>query len=704
MTARHRQCSEPRCHVLSSYLAAMAKAPGVLRYPHLLKPLDLGFTTLPNRVIMGSMHTGLEEHKGGMHRQAEYFAERARGKVGLMITGGVAPDWLGKVYPPASKLSTKKEVSEHRIVTDAVHKAGSKICLQILHAGRYAYSPISVAPSSVKSPIARFNFPPIALPNWGVERTISNFVRCARLAQEAGYDGVEIMGSEGYLINQFICQRTNKRTDKWGGAYENRVRFPLEIVRRTREAVGKEFIIIYRLSMLDLVEGGSTWEEVTQLAKLIEEAGATIINTGIGWHEARIPTIATLVPRRAFSWVTQRLKKQGLRIPLIAVNRINTPEVAEAVLSDGCADLVSLARPLLADPHFVVKAERGESHLINTCIACNQACLDHTFKAKLASCLVNPRACHETELLFKPTAQPKRIAVVGAGPAGLACATFCAQRGHKVTLFEASGEIGGQFNMAKRVPGKEEFQETLRYFGNQIQITGTDLRLNTRVTAEQLLAEKYDEVVIATGVVPRMATFTGSDHPKVVSYIDVLLKNVPIGDRVAIVGAGGIGFDVAEFITHEHGPDQDSTSAFLREWGIDKELVNRGGIIRAEPPKPKRKVYLFQRKETKIGKGLGATTGWIHRLQLKNRDVQFYEGAQYNNFSDGVFLVTLKGKNVRFEVDNVIICAGQESLRDLAEPLRKAGVSVHLIGGAEKALELDAKHAISQAARLADKL
>ncbi len=670
-------------------------------YPHLLAPLDLGFTTLRNRTLMGSMHTGLEEKPDGFERMAAYFAERARGGVGLMVTGGIGPNVEGGVYSGAAKLSTPEEAEKHRIVTEAVHEAGGKICLQILHAGRYAYSPKQVAPSAIQAPINPFK--PKELDEEGIEKQIADFVNCSQLAQSAGYDGVEIMGSEGYFINQCLAAHTNQRTDRWGGSYENRMRLAVEIVRRVREAVGPNFIIIFRLSMLDRVEGGSNWEEIVQLAQAIEKAGATIINTGIGWHEARIPTIATKVPRAAFSKVTAKLRG-AVKIPLITTNRINTPEVAEQVLAEGDADMVSMARPFLADPEFVNKAAAGRGDEINTCIGCNQACLDHTFGGKLTTCLVNPRACHETELNYIPVTQAKRVAVVGAGPAGLAAATVAAERGHQVVLFDAAGEIGGQFNVAKRVPGKEEFYETLRYFGRKLQTTGVELCLNTRVDAAQLAAGGYDEIILATGIVPRLPAIEGIEHPKVMTYLDVLLGRKEVGQTVAVVGAGGIGFDVSEFLVHQGVATSQDREAFWKEWGIDGALEARGGVagVRAQPHAPARQVYLLQRKKTKVGDGLGKTTGWIHRTGLKNKQVQMLNSVEYLGIDDaGLHIRIGEGEPQVLAVDNVIICAGQDPLRELQDALVAAGQSVHLIGGADVAAELDAKRAINQGSRLA---
>ena len=673
-------------------------------YPHLLAPLDLGFTKLKNRVLMGSMHTGLEDRKKNYPRLAEYFAERARGDVGLIVTGGFAPNIAGWVSPFAGRMTTHNHASSHRVITDAVHAEGGKIALQILHAGRYGYHPLSVSASRVKSPITPFA--PRELSSSGVEGQIRDFVRCAVLAREAGYDGVEVMGSEGYFINQFLVTHVNKRTDEWGGAYSNRMRLPVEIVTRMREAVGKDFIIIYRLSMLDLIPEGQNWDETVQLAKAIEKAGATIINTGIGWHEARVPTIATSVPRGAFAWVTKKMKAE-LSIPLCTTNRINAPDVAEKILADGNADMVSMARPLLADAEFVKKAANNRADEINTCIACNQACLDHTFSLKIASCLVNPRACHETELVYAPTARKKRFAVVGAGPAGLAASTVLAERGHEVHLFDSAAEIGGQFNIAKQIPGKEEFYETLRYFGRKIEITGVKLHLNKRVDASDLIKGQYDEVLLATGVTPRNPKIKGQDgNPKVLSYVDVLLHKKPVGKRVAVIGAGGIGFDVSEYLVQGGHSPTLHLDEWLKEWGVADPAQARGGVAGVRPliSPPARQVYLLQRKASKPGAGLGKTTGWIHRSTLKMKNVEMLGGVNYEAIDERGLLISFGEKRERatlLEVDNIVLCTGQEPLRALQEPLTAAGVKVHLIGGADVASELDAKRAINQGSRLA---
>ena len=666
------------------------------RYPHLLSPLDLGFTTLPNRVLMGSMHVGLEEAERGFERMAEFYAARARGGVGLIVTGGIAPNDAGRPGEGGAKMTTEAEAEEHAAVTAAVHGAGGKIAMQILHFGRYAYHPDLVAPSALQAPISPFV--PRALTDDEVEQTIEDYARAARLARQAGYDGVEIMGSEGYLINEFIARQTNQRTDRWGGSYENRMRFPVEIVRRVREAVGDDFVIIYRLSMLDLVPGGSSLDEVITLAKAVEAAGATIINTGIGWHEARIPTIATSVPRGAYAWVTKKVMG-AVSIPLVTTNRINTPEIAEQLLAEGHADMVSMARPMLADPDFVAKAEAGRPEAINTCIGCNQACLDHTFSFKITSCLVNPRACHETELVLSPTRRRKRVAVVGAGPAGLACAVSAAERGHDVTLYDAAGEIGGQLNVARKVPGKQEFDETIRYFRTQLQDHGVDVRLNTRVVAEDLAG--FDEVVVATGVSPRTPDIPGVDHPSVVGYLDVLRDGAPVGDRVAILGAGGIGFDVAEYLTDAGDKASEDPATYFRSWGVDMDYQGPGGLAVPERPVPPRTVHLLQRKATKVGAGLGKTTGWIHRTELKHRGVTMVPGVQYDLIDDAGLHVTVEGTSQVLEVDTIVLCTGQEPRRDLYEELSAAGHSVHLIGGADVAAELDAKRAIKQGTEVA---
>ncbi|MGX1952721.1 oxidoreductase [Streptomyces anulatus] len=665
-------------------------------YPNLLSPLDLGFTTLPNRVLMGSMHIGLEEAERGFERMAAFYAERARGGVGLMVTGGIAPSERACSFPGGAKMTTEAEAEQHREITSAVHAAGGRIAMQILHFGRYAHHPDLVAPSALKAPISGFT--PNALTDDQVEETIEEFVRAAGLARLAGYDGVEIMGSEGYLINEFIVSATNHRTDRWGGSYENRMRLPVEIVRRVRERVGDDFILIYRLSMLDLVPGGSTLEEVVTLAKEIEAAGATIINTGIGWHEARIPTIATSVPRGAFSWVTEKVRG-AVSIPLVTSNRINTPEVAEEILASGRADMVSMARPFLADPEFVAKAAAGRADAINTCIGCNQACLDHIFSLKITSCLVNPRACHETELVLSPTRTRKRVAVVGAGPAGLACSVTAAERGHAVTLFDTADEIGGQLNVARRVPGKEEFDETLRYFRTRLAELDVEVRLSTRADTGTL--DGYDEIVLATGVEPRTPAIPGTDRPNVVSYLDVLRDGAPVGDRVAIVGAGGIGFDVAEFLTD--GGDAASLDAdtFFRQWGVDTSYAERGGLRAPERPKSPRTVHLVQRRTTKVGAGLGKTTGWIHRTELRHRGVEMIAGASYDLIDDEGLHLTVDGERRVLPVDTVVLCAGQEPRRELYEELRAGAVPVHLIGGADVAAELDAKRAIRQGTELA---
>jgi 2,4-dienoyl-CoA reductase (NADPH2) len=679
-------------------------------YPHLLAPLDLGFTTLRNRVLMGSMHTGLEDGRKNLPALAAYFAERARGGVGLIVTGGFAPNIEGWAKPFAGTLSTSGAARRHADVTRAVHAEGGKIALQILHTGRYGYSPLCVAPSRIQSPISPFT--PRELSARGIERQIRAFVRCATLAREAGYDGVEVMGSEGYFINQFLVTHTNQRTDGWGGPYANRMRLPLEIVSRIREAVGADFIIIYRLSMLDLIPDGSTWDEAVTLGQEVVKAGATLLNTGIGWHEARVPTIATSVPRAAFADITRRMREAlraaGLTVPLITSNRINTPEVAERVLANGCADMVSLARPLLADADFVRKAAEGRADDINTCIACNQACLDHTFANRLSSCLVNPRACHETTLVIRPAAAARRYAVVGAGPAGLAAATTLAERGHHVDLFEAAARIGGQFNLARRIPGKEEFAETLRYFGRRLQATGVRLHLGTRATADLLAAGGYDAVVLATGVTPRDPKIPGQDLPHVLSYVDVLQHDRPVGGCVAVIGAGGIGFDIAEFLVTPAGHSTAlDTAAWRTEWGVADPAAVRGGVVRPQPAPPARQVTLLQRKRGKLGKGLGKTTGWIHRAALQLKNVEMVAGVNYERITPEGLFVTYGDERRDGQLiacDTVVLCAGQEPLRELEAPLRAAGVAVHRIGGADEAAELDAKRAIDQGTRLAAQL
>lgn len=667
-----------------------------MSFPELLRPLDLGFTSLRNRVLMGSMHVGLEEAPNGFERMAAFYAERARGEVGLIVTGGVSPNVAGCSIAGAGMLVSEREADHHRIVTDAVHDNGGKIALQILHAGRYAHHTGLVAPSAVQAPINRHV--PHALTPSEVDQTIDDFVQCAALAQYAGYDGVEIMGSEGYLINEFVAARTNQRNDEWGGSYANRMRFPVEIVRRTRERVGRNFIIIYRLSMLDLVEGGSTFDEVVQLARAVEAAGATIINTGIGWHESRIPTIATSVPRAAFGWITQRMMGK-VSIPLVATNRINSPDVAERLLADGCCDMISMARPLLADPMFMRKAREDRSDEINTCIACNQACLDHIFSGKITSCLVNPRACHETELTIQPVSQSKRIAVVGAGPAGVSFALTATQRGHAVTLYDAADEVGGQFNIAKKIPGKEEFHETIRYFRRQLELSTVSLRLGTKVDAGMLIDGQFDEIVLATGVVPRKPDIEGIDHPSVVGYLDVLRGNVAVGARVAIIGAGGIGFDVGEYLLEDH--DAPSIERFADTWGIDTAYDLPGACGEPKLRYSDRKVHLLQRSKGKIGDNLGKTTGWIHRAALKAFGVSATSGVTYRRIDDDGLHVSVDGQPLLIEADTIVVCAGQEPLRELYGRLNDAGLSVHLIGGADVAAELDAKRAINQGTRLA---
>lgn len=666
-------------------------------FPHLLTPLDLGFTTIKNRTLMGSMHLGLEEEKGGFDKLAAFYAARARGGVGLIVTGGIAPNIAGWVAPFAGRMSSSRHAKKHQVITDAVHAEGGKICMQILHSGRYGYHPLAVSASAAKSPITPFK--PKALSARGIRNTISDYAECANYAKMAGYDGVEIMGSEGYLINQFFCERTNFRDDEFGGSLENRARLAIEVVKRTREKVGPNFIIIYRLSMLDLVEGGAGWDEVVYLAKEIEKAGATLINTGIGWHEARVPTIVTSVPRAAFTWITERMKSE-VSIPLIATNRINTPEVAESVLAQGHADMVSMARPFLADADFVAKAMRDESDQINTCIACNQACLDHAFEQKRASCLVNPQACYETELIFKSVVSPKKLAVIGAGPAGLAFATYAAERGHDVHLFEQSAEIGGQFNYAKQIPGKEEFYETLRYYLRKIEVTGVTLHLNTQADAETLKPHNFDEIILATGIKPRIPAIEGIEHPSVMSYIDVLRDHKPVGKRVAVIGAGGIGFDVSEYLV-ENAHLTIHLDKWLSHWGIDKTFSHPGALQPKEEVIPEREVFLLQRKTTKVGKGLGKTSGWIHRASLVNHKVQMMAGVSYEKIDDEGLHILINNEPKTLKVDNIIICAGQDPFKVLEESLLSAGMKVHIIGGADVAAELDAKRAIRQGAELA---
>lgn len=666
-------------------------------YPNLLEPLDLGFTQLKNRVLMGSMHTGLEEAENGHHRMAAFFAERAKGGVGLIVTGGIGPNREGSTHSATKNLESQEDIDNHRVITDAVHQHDGKICLQILHTGRYAYSPKLVAPSAIQAPINPFK--PKALTDGEIHKQIDDYVATAVRAQQSGYDGVEIMGSEGYFLNQFIATRTNQREDDWGGSYDNRIRLPVEVVRQVRAAVGENFIIIFRLSMLDLVEGGSNAKEVIQLGKAVEQAGATIISTGIGWHEAKIPTIATKVPRGAFTWVTAKFR-QAFSVPVVASNRINTPEIAEQVLSNGEADIISMARPFLADADFVIKARKGRADEINTCIACNQACLDHVFQGQITSCLVNPRACHETEFIIKPAKKIKTVAVVGAGPAGLAAATTAAARGHKVALFDGASEIGGQFNIAKQIPGKEEFHETLRYYKRQIELNNICLNLDTRVSADQLNKSSFDEVIIATGITPRMPDIEGIDHDSVLSYIDVIVKKKPLGKRVAIIGAGGIGFDTAEYITHSGESSSLDIDEFMSEWGIDMTLNARGGIEGCEPktsPSP-REVYLLQRKTSKIGSALGKTTGWIHRTGLTKKNVKMINGCNYHRIDDQGLHMTIADKPEVLAVDNIIICAGQDPLTEITHGLE---LPFHLIGGADSAKELDAKIAIAQGTKIA---
>ncbi len=672
-------------------------------YPHLLSPLDLGFTQLANRVLMGSMHTGLEEERGGFAKLAAFYQARAKGGVGLIVTGGVSPNLRGRIEPFGSELSHFWQVNKHKQVTEAVHQYPTKICLQLLHTGRYAYHPFGVAPSKIKSPISPFT--PKAMSVRQIKSTIKDYAYAAKLAADAGYDGVEIMGSEGYLINQFACLRTNKRRDEWGGSIENRMRLAIDTIQAVRAKVGEHFIIIFRLSMLDLVDGGNSWQEVVTMAKAVEQAGATLINTGIGWHEARVPTIVTSVPRAVFSWVTEKMK-QEVSIPLITTNRINTPDVAEHILATGQADMVSMARPFLADAEFVNKAASNKADEINTCIGCNQACLDHVFEQKRASCLVNPMACYETELVIKPAKIIKKLAVIGAGPAGLAFSIYAAERGHKVELFDKSSEIGGQFNVAKQIPGKEEFFETLRYFNKQLSLHDIQVHLNAEQSAATLLAAGFDEVILATGIKPRKLDIKGLEQGfasnKVLSYLQVLRDKVAVGTHVAIIGAGGIGFDVATYLSEKsltNDPD-----AWLKNWGVDKSYQQAGALLNKEDiPKhnPVRNITLLQRKATKVGKGLGKTSGWVHRANLVKQGVKMVAGASYKAIVDKGLLIEVDGKELLLEVDNIIICAGQESNRDLQQALLEGGIAVHLIGGANIASELDAKRAIRQAAELA---
>ncbi|WP_085298521.1 NADPH-dependent 2,4-dienoyl-CoA reductase [Cognaticolwellia mytili] len=670
-------------------------------FPHLLAPLDLGFTTLANRTLMGSMHTGLEEEKGGFDKLAAFYQARAKGGVGLIVTGGISPNTRGRLAPFGCELSKFWQVSKHQKITDAVHQYPTKICLQLLHAGRYSYHPFSVSASKVKSPINPFT--PKAMSVRQIKGTIKDFAHSAKLAKRAGYDGVEIMGSEGYLINQFSCVKVNKRTDEWGGCIENRMRLAIETIRAVRASAGDDFIIIFRLSMLDLVEGGNSWQDVVTMAKGVEAAGATLINTGIGWHEARVPTISTSVPRAAFTWITERMKKE-VSVPLVTTNRINTPEVAEGILSTGQADMVSMARPFLADENFVAKAAANKSDEINTCIGCNQACLDHVFKQQRASCLVNPTACYETELTFEKAKTNKKIAVVGAGPAGLAFSVYAAQRGHSVEIFDRGSEIGGQFNYAKQIPGKEEFFETLRYFNKQISLLNIGLNLNQEQSADELIAAGFDEIVLATGIVPRKLDIKGIEHEKVMSYLQVLRDKEPVGKRVAIIGAGGIGFDVAEFLVEDESLTTNPEK-WLQNWGVDKDYQENGGLIQPKmQEEPIREIFLLQRKNTKVGAGLGKTTGWIHRATLQKNGVQMLAGVSYDEVNDEGLVITIDDKQQTLPVDHVIICAGQESERTLYQQLEDKGTQAHLIGGANVASELDAKRAIRQAAELAAKI
>jgi 2,4-dienoyl-CoA reductase (NADPH2) len=676
------------------------EAPMTATYPHLLAPLDLGFTTLRNRVIMGSMHTGLEDRFYNYGKLAAFYRERARGGVGLIVTGGISPNMQGWLLPFGGTLNFAGDVLNHRRVTRAVHEEGGKILMQILHAGRYGYQPLVVSASGVKSPISPFR--PRTLTKRGIAKTIAAYARCARLAKQAGYDGVEVMGSEGYLLNQFLCARTNQRQDAWGGSIENRMRLPVEIVKRIRAQVGPDFIIMYRHSLLDLVDGGNTWDEVVAVARALELAGVTILNTGFGWHEARVPTIVTSVPRGAFASVAGRLRRV-VTIPVVASNRINMPAEAEDILARGDADMVSMARPFLADPEFVAKAAAGRADEINTCIGCNQACLDHTFANKRASCLVNPRACHETELVYAKTSAPKKVAVVGAGPAGLSAATVAAECGHDVTLFDGSDSIGGQFKIAMQIPGKEEFSETIRYFGRKLELLGVKLRLGQRVTREQLLKGGYDDVIVATGIKVRMPPIEGIKHPKVLSYVEVLQHKAPVGKRVAIIGAGGIGFDVGEYLLHDPSHRLPVPIAeWTREWGVDLAATTKGGLVKPADPAPVRQLYLMQRKASKLGAGLGKTSGWVHRATLQRNGVVMMAGVQYDKIDDQGLHVTVGGERKVIDVDNVVICAGQDSLTELMPADGESGgPRFHKIGGAALAAELDAKRAIREGAELA---
>lgn len=665
-------------------------------YPHLLAPLDLGFTQLRNRVLMGSMHTGLEESRDGFKKLSAFYAARARGGVGLIVTGGFSPNFRGRLHPLSAQFSSARAARAHRVITDAVHEEGGKIALQLLHAGRYAMHPFCVSASAIRAPISKFT--PKKMSPRQIRKTIEDFARSAELAREAGYDGVELMGSEGYLINQFICKRSNHRYDDWGGSYENRIRFPIELVKAVRERVGRDFIIIFRLSMLDLVEQGSTREEVVRLAKELEAAGVTIINTGIGWHEARIPTIATQVPRAAFTWVTEQLKSE-VNIPLVTCNRINTPQVAEDVLSAGQADMVSMARPFLADPDFVLKAEQDRADDINTCIGCNQACLDHVFVGKRASCLVNPQACYETELVLTPAANKRRIAIIGGGPAGMATAVAAAERGFDVDLFEKNDHLGGQFNLAMQIPGKEEFKETIRYFTRRLEQTGVNVMLGHPVDADEL--KNYDEVIVATGVQPRKPNIPGVEHEKVIDYQTLIRDKVKVGQKVAVIGAGGIGVDVSTMLTE---PDNQDLDGWLKDWGVDKSIEHAGGLFPYEEYVSQRQVWLMQRRPGKVGKGPGRTTGWIHRKVLEKRGVELLSGVSYDKIDDQGLHITVEGQSRLLEVDNIVLCTGQTSVEELSEKLKAMGVSVHVIGGADVAGEVDAKRVIRQGVELAAKL